>query len=98
MMHSWCGRSVWTTRQRWQAGAQRLPASLKDYPTYSEIPLRGGDLVPHQFVSWKNFVAAPSADSAEIFPANPCAIQWLLMFMDQWMWNLLPAATICSVN
>ena len=46
MMHSWCGRSVWTTRQRWQAGAQRLPASLKDYPTYSEIPLRGGDLVP----------------------------------------------------
>ena len=46
MMHSWCGRSVWTTRQRWQAGAQRLPALLKDSPTYSEMPLRGGDLVP----------------------------------------------------
>ena len=46
MLLSWCGRSVWTTRQRWQAGAQCLPASLKDYPTYSEMPLRGGDLVP----------------------------------------------------
>ena len=46
MLLSWCGRSVWTTRQRCQAGAQCLPASLKDYPTYSEMPLRGGDLVP----------------------------------------------------
>ena len=45
-MLSWCGRSVRTSQQRWLAGAQRLPALLKDSPTYSEMPLQGRDLVP----------------------------------------------------
>ena len=97
MLLNWCGRSICTSQQRWLAGAQRLPASLKDSPTYSEMPLQGRDLVPPvRFV--ENFVVAPSADSGEIFPADPCMIQWLQMFMDQWLWNLLPAATVCSTN
>ena len=97
VMHSWCGSSPWTTRQQWQAGAQFSPASLKDYPTCSEMPLRGRDLVPPvHFV--ENFMVAPSADSAEIFPINPSAIQWLQLSRNHWLWNLFPAATLCSIN